>query len=83
MFAGAANTPLACTIMGVELFGGGAVPYFATVCVIAYVFSSHRGIYSAQRIGIAKGDETVAPDAIVRELHAGRRHWLPARGTDD
>jgi len=79
VFAGAANTPLACTIMGVELFGGGAVVYFATACVIAYVFSSHRGIYVAQRVGVAKGDEAVEPDAILRELQAGRRQWLPAR----
>jgi H+/Cl- antiporter ClcA len=51
VFAGAANTPLACTIMGVELFGGGAVGYFAVACVMAYIFSSHRGIYGAQRGG--------------------------------
>src|SRR5262249_4280174 len=65
VFAGAANTPLACTIMGVELFGGGAVVYFATACVVSYIFSSHRGIYGAQRIGVAKGDEQVEPDAIL------------------
>jgi len=77
VFAGAANTPLACTIMGVELFGGGSVVYFATACVVSYVFSSHRGIYGAQRVGVAKGDETVEPDAILRDLHSGRRRWLP------
>jgi H+/Cl- antiporter ClcA len=80
VFAGAANTPLACTIMGVELFGGGTVVYFATACVVSYVFSSHRGIYSAQRVGTAKGDETIEADAILRQLDAGRRHWLPKRG---
>lgn len=51
VFAGAANTPLACTIMGVELFGSGVVGYFAIACVLAFVFSSHRGIYGAQRSG--------------------------------
>jgi H+/Cl- antiporter ClcA len=54
VFAGAANTPLACTIMGVELFGSGAVGYLAIACVLAFVFSSHRGIYGAQRSGGAK-----------------------------
>lgn len=49
VFAGASNTPLACTIMGVELFGAGAVPYFAVACVVSYVFSSHHGIYGTQR----------------------------------
>jgi H+/Cl- antiporter ClcA len=54
VFAGAANTPLACSIMGVELFGGGAIPYFATACVLSYVFSSHQGIYSTQRLDTPK-----------------------------
>lgn len=49
VFAGAANTPLACTIMGVEMFGAGAVPYFAVACVISYVFSAHQGIYRTQQ----------------------------------
>lgn len=55
VFAGAANTPLACTIMGVELFGSGAVVPLAVGCVISYVFSNHRGIYPTQRIHAAKG----------------------------
>ncbi len=55
VFAGAANTPLACSIMGVELFGSGAVTPVAVGCVISYVFSNHRGIYPTQRIHTAKG----------------------------
>ncbi|MEI8002127.1 MAG: chloride channel protein [Actinomycetes bacterium] len=50
VFAGAANAPLACTIMGVELFGAGALPYFAIACVVAYACSSKRSIYRAQRV---------------------------------
>ena len=49
VFAGAANTPLACTIMGIELFGSQNIVYFATACFISYFFSGHQGIYSAQR----------------------------------
>ena len=48
VFAGAANTPLACTIMGGELFGGGALVPFAIACVAAYIFSPHQGIYGAR-----------------------------------
>ncbi len=44
VFTGHANTPLACTVMGVELFGAGAVVPVAVGCVIAFVTSSHRGI---------------------------------------
>ena len=54
VFAGAANTPLACTIMGVELFGGANTAYLATACFVAYLSSGHSGIYLAQRLGTPK-----------------------------
>ncbi|HOZ85693.1 MAG TPA: voltage-gated chloride channel family protein [Niabella sp.] len=54
VFAGATNTPIACTIMGVELFGGDNIIYFAIACFTAYYFSGHSGIYSSQRIGQSK-----------------------------
>lgn len=54
VFAGAANVPLASTIMGVELFGGDALVLYAVACITSYVFSSHRGIYTAQRIDTPK-----------------------------
>jgi len=54
VFAGATNTPIACTIMGVELFGADHVLYYAVACFTAYYFSGHSGIYHAQRIGVSK-----------------------------
>lgn len=54
VFAGASNTPLACTILGIEIFGGGAAVPFAVVCVVAFVFSGHRSIYPTQRVAITK-----------------------------
>jgi hypothetical protein len=32
VFAGAANTPLACTMMGIELFGAHYAVYFGVAC---------------------------------------------------
>jgi H+/Cl- antiporter ClcA len=54
VFAGAANTPLACLLMGLELFGSQAGVYLGLACVVAYLFSGHRGIYNSQVIGQAK-----------------------------
>lgn len=72
VFAGAANVPLACTIMGVELFGAGAMMPIAIACVVSYVFSSHRGIYPTQRIHAAKGPTRIHGRPT---LHAwGNRH---------
>lgn len=45
VFAGATNTPLACTIMGMELFGAEHALLFAVACFTAYLFSGHSGIY--------------------------------------
>lgn len=49
VFAGATNTPLACFVLGLELFGHHHALYFAVACVVAYLFSGHPGIYTAQR----------------------------------
>jgi len=54
VFAGAANTPIASTIMAIELFGADIGVYAALACVVAYLFSGHTGIYRAQRVGHAK-----------------------------
>jgi H+/Cl- antiporter ClcA len=54
VFAGAANTPIASTLMAMELFGAGIGVYAAIACVVAYLFSGHAGIYRAQRGGHAK-----------------------------
>ncbi|QKY08666.1 voltage-gated chloride channel family protein [Janthinobacterium lividum] len=54
VFAGAANTPIASTLMAMELFGAEIGVYAAIACVVAYLFSGHAGIYRAQRGGHAK-----------------------------
>ncbi|BAU52760.1 voltage-gated chloride channel family protein [Mucilaginibacter gotjawali] len=72
VFAGATNTPLACTFMGVELFGGEYALLFAVACFTAYFFSGHSGIYSSQRIAVPKifdpnySNEASLADALKR-----------------
>jgi len=48
VFAGATNTPVACTVMGAELFGPEHLFLFFVACFTAYLFSGHTGIYAAQ-----------------------------------
>lgn len=57
VLAGAANTPLACAILGVELFGGNGAILFGVVCVAAYATSGHTGIYHAQKVIAHKSGE--------------------------
>jgi len=54
VFAGATNTPLACMLMGIELFGAESGVYIAIACVVSYLFSGHHSIYTKQKIGEAK-----------------------------
>lgn len=74
VFAGAANTPLACTIMGVELFGANNLIYYAIACFVAYYFSGHSGIYLSQRIGVSKLRDSSSEDNLtLAELRSRRR----------
>jgi H+/Cl- antiporter ClcA len=66
IFSGATNTPLACTIMGIELFGATHSVYIATACFLAYLFSGHSGIYLSQRIGVPKRGGRLTPSRISR-----------------
>ncbi|MEI7925603.1 MAG: voltage-gated chloride channel family protein [Chloroflexota bacterium] len=71
IFAGAANTPLACTVMGIELFGADAAPYLAVGCFVAYLVSGHSGIYLSQRVGVPKIG-VVPSEVSLRALREGR-----------
>ena len=48
-FAAASNTPIACVVIGIELFGAGATLPLALTCVLAYALSGRRGIYHSQK----------------------------------
>jgi H+/Cl- antiporter ClcA/PII-like signaling protein len=67
VFAGASNTPLACTIMGIELFGAAHAVYIAVACFLAYLCSGHSGIYLSQRIAVPKTTNGfLPPDVTLR-----------------
>jgi len=49
VFGAAANTPLALSIMAVELMGVAILPHVLLVTVVAYVLTGRRSIYTSQR----------------------------------
>lgn len=74
VFAGATNTPIACTIMGIELFGIESGIFIALACTTSYLFSGHSGIYSAQIIGSPKHKFFMKKKGLtLTELH-NQRH---------
>lgn len=68
VFGGAANTPIACTIMAMEIFGYKIGPYALVACVMSYYFSGHYGIYKSQRIQIKKQTKLLQFCCLVKKI---------------
>ena len=54
VFSGATHTPIACTVMGMELFGVESGIFIGIACVVAYFSSGSIGIYHSQIVKGAK-----------------------------
>lgn len=54
VFSGATHTPIACTVMGMELFGIESGLYIGIACIVAYYASGSVGIYKSQIVKGAK-----------------------------
>lgn len=54
MFCGITNCPIASLILGIELFGGGNILYFALAIGLGFIVSGKRGLYKEQRIVYSK-----------------------------
>ncbi len=62
VFAGAANTPIASTLMAMELFGAEAGAFAGVACIFSYLFSGNSGIYQSQKVELRKGGRIGADD---------------------
>ena len=54
VLAGSANTPIAASILAVELFGPAIAPYATLACVISFLITGHRSVYPSQVLSISK-----------------------------
>lgn len=63
VFSGATHTPIACTVMGIELFGIESGVFIVIACVVAYFTSGAVGIYHSQ---IVKGPKSYLYNKINR-----------------
>ena len=50
LFCGVVNCPLASIFLSIELFGAGALPYFALMCAVSYMLSGSWGLYNGSQI---------------------------------
>ncbi len=54
VLAGAANTPIAASILAMELFGLEIAPYAAVACVVSFLMTGHRSVFPTQIMGLQK-----------------------------
>lgn len=79
VFAGAANTPIATTVMAIELFGPQIGPFAALACIASYLSSGHAGIYHAQRVGHSKHRRTLPEDLRIADIAHFRKRREDAK----
>lgn len=78
VFAGAANTPVASTLMAIELFGAAAGSYAGIACIVSYLCSGHTGIYRAQRVGSSKHTALEHEEGLsIAAVESDRSNSLP------
>jgi H+/Cl- antiporter ClcA len=77
VLAGAANTPIAASIMAVELFGTEIVPYAAVACVISFLMTGHRSVYPSQVLAFKKSSSIQVE--IGKEIEGILPEFLPRK----
>lgn len=78
VLAGAANTPIAASIMAVELFGPGVAPYATVACVISFLMTGNRSVYPSQVLSMNKSESIKAE--LGKELQEMRETYTPQPG---
>jgi H+/Cl- antiporter ClcA len=77
VLAGAANTPIAASIMAVELFGPQIAPYATVACVISFLITGHRSVYPSQVLSISKSPSLKVE--LGKELENIQSSYLPRK----
>ncbi|MBN1397357.1 MAG: chloride channel protein [Bacteroidetes bacterium] len=77
VLAGSANTPIAASIMAVELFGPQIAPYATVACVISFLITGHRSVYPSQVLSISKSPSLKVE--IGKELEDIQTSYIPRK----
>jgi hypothetical protein len=58
--------------MGVELFGGDYILYYAVACFVAYYCSGHTSIYDTKRLGVSKSNGANFINNMLKQIRNER-----------
>lgn len=75
LLAGAANTPIAASIMSVEMFGPAIAPYAAVACIVSFLMTGHRSVYPSQVLSMVKSSSLQAE--VGKEMERIRTVFTP------
>lgn len=77
VLAGSASTPIAASIMSVELFGPAIAPYATVACIISFLITGHRSVYPSQVLTISKSPSLKVE--LGKELQNIHSSYLPRK----
>lgn len=57
LLAGTTNTPLASSLLALEIAGPSIAPYASISCLVSFLITGHKSIYSSQVLAMKKVEE--------------------------
>lgn len=76
LLSGATNTPIASTVMAIEIFGPSIAPLVAIANVISFLMTGHRSVYPSQILGMKKSESIhVRTGVVLEEAQDFRVKW--------
>jgi H+/Cl- antiporter ClcA len=76
VFGAATHTPLACLLLGVELFGAGLVVPLAIAVFVATTCVGSRGVYQSQRVSSLQSELVGATQwQTLKQVRTQRRRF--------
>ena len=76
LLSGATNTPIASTVMAIEIFGPSIAPLAAIANVISFLMTGHRSVYPSQILGMKKSESIhVRTGVVLEEAQDFRVKW--------
>lgn len=78
LLAGAANTPVAASVLAIELFGPEIAPYAAVACIISFLMTGQRSVFPFQQFvidktGSSEGKECVSPPDVKEQQDSNQK----------
>jgi len=90
VLSGATNSPIAATIMAVELFGLEIAHYAALSAVISFLLTGHKSVFNSQKLGMSKsaalhveaGEDIDSTEVVLQDKEANKIKSITERLRD-